>query len=66
MTKHYGIGDLVMHKNNGRYGIIISEAHHLSGFLHGILVCKVTWLDFNGSNLIDINFLNKIQQTETT
>ena len=66
MTKqNYKIGDLVMHTRNGRYGLVMSEPEMFNGMMAGsIWVCNIAWLDFESKNLIDIDFLTKIEPTE--
>ena len=56
----YKIGDLVMHTRSGRYGLVMSKPEIFNGFMAGIWVCKVAWLDCEYNNIMDINLLEKI------
>ena len=52
-------GDLVRHNIHGWWGIVVSKSRRYMG----CFVCKVEWCVSGKSNLIDINFLDKITNT---
>ena len=52
------IGDLVRHNVHGFYGIVVSD----TGFWGQCLVCKVEWAHTNKNHIIDIKFLDKINE----
>jgi len=49
-----------MHTRSGRYGLVMSKPEIFNGFMAGIWVCKVAWLDCQYNNIMDINLLEKI------
>lgn len=56
----YKVGDLVMHKRDKRYGVVMSKPAVFHGMMAGITVCRVAWLDSKNNNLMDLDFLQKI------
>jgi len=52
------IGDLVKHKVHGFYGIITTCVAPWGR----TLVCKVEWCESRKNHLIDINFLDKVNE----
>lgn len=54
------VGDLVKHNVHGWWGIVLTNSYNYSG---GCLVCKVEWFESGKSHLIDVNFLDKQNNT---
>jgi heat shock protein HspQ len=53
------IGDLVRHNVHGFYGIVVSKVDYYGRSK----VCKVEWCNNRKNHIIDIRFLDKINNT---
>ena len=59
---NFKVGDLVQHKYDKKYGIVMSDIEFWgSEQYRGIPFCKIAWIDFHSYNLMDIRLLEKIK-----
>ena len=52
-------GDLVQHVRNKQYGIVMSKPVLWRG---DCMVCQVSWCFINNKHLIDVDYLDKINE----
>jgi hypothetical protein len=53
------VGDLVRHLYNKRYGIVMQSPTKYKG----CVVCQIQWCFIDKSNLIDVDFLDKVSKS---